>query len=477
MLKSRLLVFALFLFMFGIWSTQQSQAERPSPAPSVTFTPAKNQAQTPFSCALTAESSQFLGCHISFAQDYLGAVEGTAVFNTPCQNGMADIFPCDNIHLLSYLTMGDIGGGEGNDIWGWTDPQSGKEYAIMGRTSGTSFIDISDPTNAIYLGNLPTATPASFWRDIKTYQNYAYIVADSAGSHGMQVFDLTQLRTVTNPPVTFSATHRYTDLGSSHNLYINEESATVYALGNSTAPNQCGSGLHMIDIQSPEDPTFIGCYSNDGYIHDTQCVIYGGPDPTHQGKEICFNASVNDLTIIDVSDKQNVARLGNQGYPTSVYAHQGWLTDDHRYFLLNDEGDETATSPYARTYIWDVSDLEAPMLVDVYTAVDPAIDHNLYIHDGLLYEANYRSGLRVLTLGSGGPPKLNEVAYFDTFPDEDSDEAQFNGAWSVYPFFESGNIIVSTIEHGFFLLQLDSAIEPTEPQFQHALPMITTDSS
>ena len=91
-----------------------------------------------------------------------------------------------------------------NDIWGWTDPQTNREYAIVGMSNGTSFVDISNPENPSYLGRLPTQTSNSTWRDIKVYQNHAFIVSEASG-HGMQVFDLTELRNISSP-TTFSNT-------------------------------------------------------------------------------------------------------------------------------------------------------------------------------------------------------------------------------------------------------------------------------
>ena len=73
----------------------------------------------------------------------------------------------------------------------------------MGRTNGTSFVDISDPVNPVYLGNLPPGAANSSWRDIKEYADHAFMLTEAINS-GMQVFDLTQLRTVPSPPATFS---------------------------------------------------------------------------------------------------------------------------------------------------------------------------------------------------------------------------------------------------------------------------------
>ncbi|HEY8470514.1 MAG TPA: choice-of-anchor B family protein, partial [Longimicrobiales bacterium] len=119
---------------------------------------------------------------------------------TPCgEDGKAALFDCKDVDLLAFLSVQDLGGGRGvrlNDVWGWTDPETGKEYAIVGRMDGTSFVDISDPTKPIFVGDLPktAASPGSTWRDIKVYKDHAFIVADGAGPHGMQVFDLRRLR-------------------------------------------------------------------------------------------------------------------------------------------------------------------------------------------------------------------------------------------------------------------------------------------
>ncbi len=383
-----------------------------------------------------------------------------------CLLGDADGYPCENVNLLSHLPLSEIGGGKGNDIWGWTDPDTGKEYALMGRTNGLAFVDISSPTQPIYLGTLPPHTSNSIWRDIKVHQNHAFIVSE-ASNHGMQVFDLTQLRNVPNIPTTFTETTHYADFGSAHNIVINTDSSFAYAVGT----NNCSGGLHMIDIHNPLSPSFAGCFSDDGYTHDAQCVNYHGPDTNYSGREICFNANEDTLTIVDVTDKASPVQLARQGYAGSnyTYTHQGWLTEDHAQFVLSDESDESTFGVNTTTYIWSVSDLTAPSLIDKHTAVTPAIDHNLYIHNGLVYQANYRAGLRILNTNDITNGKLNEIGYFDIYPSSDS--ANFNGAWSVYPFFPSGNIIVSGIEQGLFVLEYKE--NPPTIDYDNYIPFIS----
>ena len=107
-----------------------------------------------------------------------------------------------------------------------------------------------------------------------------------------------------------------------------------------------------------------GCFSLDGYTHETQCVIYAGPDTFYRDREICFNSNEDTLTIVDATDKLEQVQLSRTGYGGSAYTHQGWLTEDQRFFLVNDEGDEIAFKHPTRTWIWDVSDLDAPVLVE-----------------------------------------------------------------------------------------------------------------
>ena len=363
-----------------------------------------------------------------------------------CTDGMAGPYPCRDIDLMAFLPHGQIGGGSGNDIWGWTDPLTGREYALVGRSTGTAFVDISNPSLPVYVGNLPAHTAASPWRGIKVFANHAFIVSEAI-DHGMQVFDLTQLRDVTAPPVTFAETAHYAGFGSTHTLALNDRTGFAYAAGTRT----CEGGLHVVDVRSPASPRAAGCFSFDGYSHEAQCVVYEGPDTLYRDREICFNSNEDTLTIVDASDKLELLQLSRTGYGGSAYTHQGWLTDDQRFFLVNDEGDEQAFRHRTRTWIWDVSDLDAPALVNFYDGPTSSIDHNLYVRGNLVYESNYRSGLRVLDASDVALGGLREVGFFDIYPSDDN--PAFNGAWTSYPFFASGSVIINGIEQGLFVVR------------------------
>lgn len=383
-----------------------------------------------------------------------------------CRGGTASGYPCRNVDLLSFLPVSSLGGEIGvalNDIWGWTDPNTGTEYALVGRTDGIAFVDVSNPTNPVYLGELPSHTGSSSWRDVKVYENHAFVVSE-ASDHGMQVFDLTRLRSVANPPVTFSETAHYDRFETAHNIVLNTESGYAYAVGltgqqDTPSTANCGAGLHIVDVTTPDQPQFAGCFTDfatggqvaAGYTHDAQCVTYQGPDPDYQGHEICFNANERQLNIADVTNKNSPTTISNSTYPNTGYVHQAWLTESRRYLLVDDELDEKANNGVdsTRTLVFEVSDLDNPVLVERYTGSTSAIDHNQYVKGHYSYQANYESGLRILDVAD--PENPGEAAYFDTFTG--SNQPVFNGAWSNYPYFDSGIVVVSSISEGLFVLE------------------------
>ncbi len=384
-----------------------------------------------------------------------GGSRGPAIVSPPrelslgpqtCVAGRAAEFACQGLDLARRIPHAALGGGAGNDIWGWVDPATGREYALVGRTNGTAFVDISDPLAPVYVGNLPTQTVSSTWRDIKVFDNYAFVVADGAGNHGMQVFDLTLLRNAVVPQVFIPSTV-YSGIANAHNLAINETSGFAYAVGTNT----CSEGLHMIDISTPINPTFAGC-GEFGDTHDAQCVSYAGPDLDYAGREICIDSDSDRVSIVDVTVKAAPVLISSLTYPDLGFVHQGWLTEDRRYFLLGDELDELTFGHSTRTHIIDVTDLDQPTYIGPFNGRAGSTDHNLYVRGERVFEANYTSGLQILEFVDLANATLMEVASFDTFPTNDS--AGFSGAWSVYPYFPSGVIVVNDTDTGFFVLTL-----------------------
>lgn len=405
------------------------------------------------------------------------------------------------VELLAHVPLSamDTPGGNGNDIWGWTDPLTSREYALVGTSHGTAFVDVTEPTAPRYLGILPTHTDDSQWRDIKVYEDHAFVVSEATG-HGLQVFDLTRLRDVTTPQ-TFTEDAHHAGFGQAHNVVIDEDTGFAYVVGavEELTDPLCGGGLLIIDIREPTEPTYAGCFGGGvpaghepgpafptaKYTHDAQCVVYRGPDADHANREICVTSdgsswgeAPNSLGIADLTAKDAPVQLARITYEGAGYTHQGWLTEDHQYFLLDDEFDEDGTIG-TRTYIFDVRDLDAPTLLGTFDNPRDAIGHNLYVHDGFLFQANYTSGLRIVDLAGVATADLAEVAYFDTHPEDDADDdvaaarrrlpsrvlahpgagpraqgsAYFGGAWSSYPYFASGTIVIGDMERGLVIVR------------------------
>lgn len=367
-----------------------------------------------------------------------------------CENGLANGYPCNGYDLMANVPVQDMlgAGATGNDCWGWVDPDTQMEYALFCGTNGVAFVDITQPNAPVVLGHLSTATISSSWRDVKVYNNYAFIVADRATTHGMQVFDLTRLRNVANPPETFTEDARYTGFGSAHNIVINENTGYAYPVGTSRTNTFAGGPL-FIDIKNPMMPLDAGGFF--GYSHDAQVVTYNGPDIEHNGKEILIGSNENEVVIVDVTSKASPILLSKISYNNVGYTHQGWFTEDMRFFILGDELDEKDLGTNTRTLIFDFSDLDDPKFHLEYLGASAAIDHNGYVLGDSYYQASYTAGMRVLDITGISNKSISEIAFFDTHPENDG--TSFNGAWSVYPYFPSGNIIISDMNRGLFIVR------------------------
>lgn len=360
-------------------------------------------------------------------------------------------YPCMNVELMDVESLSNVGGGDnGNDCWGWVDPETGRELAMYGRSTGTSFIDVTDATDIKYFANLPTATNPSLWRDIKVYNGHAFIVSE-AGGHGLQVVRLSSMMQLPTDQVTTVAPDGYyTGFGNAHNIMINEETGFAYAIGTNTF----NGGMHILDISDPLNPVLVGSYDG-AYSHDVHPIVYHGPDPDYFGREVvvCFNG-YSGISIVDVEDKTDTQLISQLSYAQSGYTHQGWVGEDHRYCFFNDELDEMNFGNNTRTYILDIQDLDTPQIIGFFEAPVEAIDHNMYAIGDKVYQSNYLSGLRILDVSDAANGNLELVGYFDTNPE--SNAASFSGTWSNYPFFPSGNVAVSTFSHFFMVRPADS---------------------
>jgi len=390
---------------------------------------------------------------------------------TPCVAGSAGVFPCDSVDLLAHVADRSTSA-RGADIWGFMDLNTNREYAIVGYSIGTAVFDVSDPGNPREVGFIDGQTTT--WRDIKVYQfwnsvdsrwnAYAYITADNA-SDGLFIIDLSQL------PHEIARVNYSSDFAAAHNVYLtNTDFSTGLSL-TGDSPTLVLAGANLSDgrfrnyaLTNPASPTFIAAPStpagqpgNDRlYMHDaasmivtdarknTQCV--NAANSAHCDVLFDFNESTVD--IWDVTDASNPIRLSRTPYANADYVHSGWWSEDKQYLFVQDETDERDRGLNTTLRAFSISDLTVPVLAGSWTGPTTAIDHNGFVRGNRYYMSNYARGLTILDITSPANPAM--VGRFDTYPS--SDTVGFPGAWGTYPFLPSGNLMISDIDSGFYMV-------------------------
>lgn len=384
-------------------------------------------------------------------------------------NGMVDgQWPCSNVELMAIVPNENTGGMAANDLWGWTDPLDGREYVLLGKRDGTWFVDVTHPSLPRIVGELHTEGLAnSLWRDMKVVGHHMVVVSEAINSK-LQIFDLTRLRDhiTIGPPVNFSTDSLVEGFSQAHNVAVHQADEMVFVCGSSAM-----QGLLIYDFSDPGNPTLVGSW-NESYVHDAQVVTYSGPDTNFVGHRIMLASCGDDLRILDVTDPADVVQLAVTGPDPFGYIHQGWLSEDHRFFFLCDESDESSgLVSETTTYIFDLEDLESPQWIASHGQGTQAADHNLFTRGHFVHQSNYTAGWRLLTFDPSGDDGalLQPKAHFDTQPGASG--PSFAGSWSNYPYFNSGTIAVSDQEHGLFLLR--TQFMTAWPAFSEVCPLDT----
>jgi len=388
--------------------------------------------------------------------------------NAPCIDGSADGFACNNLSLLAHIPLADFPGNPttASDIWGHVDLNTNKEYAIIGLRNGVSVVDITAPTSPRIIGSVSGLS--STWRDVKVYQYFdastlrwqAYAYVTTEADEGLTIIELNNLEN------GISVVRRQTTDRSAHNIYISNvdyglnialtgQVPAVHILG----ANNFGGAFRSYTLSDPE--TLGSTYTNtlgtrNDYTHDaasltisdaraqTDCIQANNADCL-----VILDFNEDSLRLWDHTDKNQAIELGSSSYPNAEYTHSGWWSEDKQYVIVHDELDEQTHNLNTTLNIFDISSLHTPTLVGTWSGPTRAIDHNGFVRGNRYYMSNYERGLTVLDITDPSDPI--EVGFFDTYPV--SDNAGFNGAWGVYPFLPSGNILVSDINSGLYIIQ------------------------
>ncbi len=379
-------------------------------------------------------------------------------------NGTTAYFPARGVQLLAWMSLTDLGvplSGNGNSCFGYTSP-SGREYAIVGLSTGTAFIEITQPSNPVVVEHIPG--PSSLWRDMKVFGSHCYAISE--GGSGIQVMSMSA---IDSGIVTLVNTINDDGTSATHTLALNTDSGYLYRSGGGS------NGLRFYNLNNnPASPQRVGQWT-ERYVHEPLVVSYtSGPAAGREIAYCCggFNGgfSSTGLYVVDVTNKASPFIISYVPYSDSRYAHQAWLSPDRQWLYLNDELDEQedADIPSMTTRVFNASNPLAVTYSGRFTNGIGTVDHNLYTKGNLIYESNYTSGLRIFD--ATVPTAPVEIGYFDTRP-EDNGET-FNSLWNNYPYFPSGVVIGSDMERGFFAWWVGAA--PVSITFDSGTPEVVS---
>lgn len=352
-------------------------------------------------------------------------------------------YDSSKVKLIAHFDLAQLGAKSGNTCWGYVS-KSGREYALMGCSNNTAFVEVTDPAKAKIIATIPHSE--GLWSDIKVYKETVYVSTENSGS-GIQVIDVSK---IDSGEVTLVKTIK--EPGRSHTIAVDPDGPYLYTCGSNEGVGK--GATTCFSIKEPNNPVRVGAPTlTPVYQHESQVVTY--KSGKYKGKTVFFGGGEGrGLEIWDVTDKDKPSLIRRVAYPFVGYCHQGWLSSDRKYFYVNDEFDESTNSIATRTLVFDVSDLEKADLVSTYSTNKASIDHNLYTRNDFIFHANYTSGLWIFDANDNAlAPRL--CGFFDTYPQDD--KAHFDGAWSNYPLLPSGIVLISDINSGLFIVDASEA--------------------
>jgi choice-of-anchor B domain-containing protein len=372
-----------------------------------------------------------------------------------------------------------------SNIWGYTDAR-GNEYALLGTDIGLSIVNLTEPANPVEVDFIPGPGPTA-WREIKVYKNFAYVVSEATAPEEYTGIQAVDLSTLPDSGSFFYSSH-WPNVGTpttrarAHSVTVDDEGYLYIQGGTATAgTGGVNGGIRILSLASPLVPIPVGYY-NPRYVHDS-----------FVRKHLLFNSNIQNgghLDVLDITDRANPRLLTQIAYPQG-FSHNSGTTEDGNYLITTDEVAGYTVKVWDIRVLWDSDpsndgDIE---LVAEYIGDPEQIAHNVHIRGNHAYISHYVEGVKVLDISDPRDPV--EVGYYDTYPDPGEG---FNGDWGVYPYFPSGNFVVSDIQTGLYIFRFDTvaaggvegkitngetgaALENALVQFIEANKRVTSDGS
>lgn len=351
-------------------------------------------------------------------------------------------FSHQNINLLgqfndSSVVPEPVYGIRYQACWGWVDPANNREYGIIGSTTGTYIIEVSNPTVPVERDYVPGKSSARIWHEYKTYENYLYTIADGGGNT-FQISDLSYL------PDSVHLLHDSTNIfESAHTLFIDGRHLYV---GSVSYANHNFSAMNVYSLDDPENPLLLRELGQDypfiNHVHDMYVVhdtIFAS----------CGNQGLYIFKYDEVSNQ--FVQLGSlTTYPDQGYNHSSFLSTDHTTLYMCDE-----VPVGMAVKVVDVTDLLAPTVVDTFYSNTGATPHNPYVIGDLLVMAYYQDGVFTYDISTPSSPVYN--GYFDTHPQNPAGTyppSPYQGCWSAFTDLPSGVLLASDMQLGLFVLDI-----------------------
>jgi len=333
-----------------------------------------------------------------------------------------------------------------NSVYGWTNPVDHKEYAVLGSSSGTYIIDVTNPASPVYIDYVAGRRTNCVWREYKTYGHFLYGISDDSSPNSFQIMDLSYL-----PDSIHVISDNTTLFERSHTLYV--DGNKLYC-GSVTMPGTGGHfSMNVYSLANPAAPVLLRKLNQDypsiNHVHDMLVrndTVYASCG--YQGLFIYkYDSVANDFTELNTLTS----------YPDQGYNHSSTISPDGHTMVFCDE-----VPAGMAVKVLDISDINNIGISSTFESNASATPHNPYIKgkDRVII-AYYQDGVQIFDISDPALPV--RTGYFDTdtlhgLNDGYPSSFTYHGAWGAYIDLPSGVILSSDMQNGLYILDASNAL-------------------